>query len=78
LCLGPEGIRDYLRSVLSLSYSRIAVPHIIHELKNIPFLHGSFQKRFSSEGNIRTQFSPQFGEVKLGSDIFPNDQVCIL
>jgi hypothetical protein len=38
-------ITDYLRSVISLTYSRIVLPHRIHELKNIPFLHGNFMRK---------------------------------
>lgn len=30
---GPEGIRDYIRTALQLTYSRIATPFRVHELK---------------------------------------------
>eukprot|EP01036_Dinobryon_divergens_P020268 gene20268-27770_t len=31
---GPEGCRDLIRSIIQLTYSRIATPHRIHELKD--------------------------------------------
>ena len=37
---GPEGTRDLVRAVVQLTYSRVVAPHRIHELKNVPYIHG--------------------------------------
>jgi hypothetical protein len=42
---GPEGLRDYLRAAMQLTYSRITVPYRVHELKNVPYLHSHWMKR---------------------------------
>jgi hypothetical protein len=68
-------ITDYLRSVISLTYSRIVLPHRIHELKNIPFLHGNFMRK-PPDNLIQTQYTSLYGEVKGGQEIYPDAQVC--
>ena len=70
---GPEGTRDMVRAMLQLSYSRIAVPHVIHELKGIPFLHGRFAKQ-PPPPMVRTRLDPYYKEVPGGRDIYPNEQ----
>ena len=72
---GPEGIRNYLRSVISLSYSRIVIPHRIHEIKDVPYLHGHFARRPVSDSNIQTQYSANYGEQRGGRDIYPDSNV---
>ena len=72
---GPEGIRNYLRSVISLSYSRIVIPHRIHEIKDVPYLHGHFARRPVSDNNIQTQYSASYGEIRGGRDIYPDSNV---
>jgi hypothetical protein len=58
---GPEGTRDFVRSVIQLSYSKITVPHRIHELKEVPFLHGQYTEQ-TIPPTIRTQVGTRFGE----------------
>ena len=36
---GPEGTRDFVRAAIQLTYSKIANPYRIHELKNVPNLY---------------------------------------
>lgn len=69
---GPEGIRDYVRSVVQLSYSKVVIPHRVHELKSVPFLHGQFMKPPYSP-IVRTKFDSSYGEKPGGRDIYPND-----
>lgn len=69
---GPTGIRDYVRAVLQLTYSKIGVPHRIHELKNVPHLHGRFGK-LPQSFTISTVFSPEYGEQEGGRDIYPDE-----
>jgi len=66
---GPEGIRNYIRSVIQLSYSRVVVPHRIHELKNVPNLHFPSS---SVQSSITTRSEWQFGE-RGGTDIYPEE-----
>ena len=66
---GPEGIRDYIRTALQLTYSRIAAPFRVHELKDVPFLHGRYTR---TRCDVRTSFQEGFGEVAGGKDIFPD------
>ncbi len=73
--VGPEGIRDYLRSVISLTYSRIAAPHRIHEIKDVPYLHGQFTRRPPEDDHVHTRYSGQYGEVNGGRDIYPDKRV---
>jgi ribonuclease Z len=51
---GPEGLRDYIRSTLQLTYSKIAVSHRIHEIKNI----SSVLKREEREKGIKGGYCP--------------------
>ena len=72
---GPAGIRDYIRASMSLTYSRVAIPHRIHELHNVPFLHNRYsasRQRQNSEF-IKTQFTSTYGEREGGTNIFPNE-----
>ncbi len=66
---GPEGLRDYIRTALQLTYSRIATPFRVHELKDVPYLHGRTVKH---RCEVRTTFQEGFGEVLGGKDIFPD------
>lgn len=67
---GPEGIRDYVRSVIQLTCSRVVAPHRIHELKNVPFLHGS---RPPPTSKVETCFDTNFGEREHSRDIYPDN-----
>jgi ribonuclease Z len=70
---GPEGTRDLVRALLQLTYSRIAVPHVIHELKNIPFLHSRFVKQ-PPPAMVRTRGDAYYNEQRGGRDIYPDEQ----
>lgn len=65
---GPEGIRDLVRAVLQLTFSKITVPHRIHELKNVEYLHTG---QPPSPPSVRTNFDPVYGEREGGRDIYP-------
>lgn len=69
---GPEGIRNYLRTAMQVSYSRVTVPYRVHELKQIPFLHGKYT-RSPSLPQISTTFNPRYGERQGGRDIYPDE-----
>jgi ribonuclease Z len=70
---GPEGIRNFLRAALSLSHSRVTVPHRIHEFKLVPDLHNRQNAyRTSVIGKMKIDYSPHFGEVLGGTDIQPD------
>jgi hypothetical protein len=45
--------------VMQISQSKITVPHRIHELKNVPQLHGAFEHVVPS---ITTECNGIFGE----------------
>lgn len=66
---GPPGIRDLVRAVVQLSYSKVAAPHRIHELKEVPYLHSGSAPRAPQ---LRTRFDPMYGEREGGRDIFPD------
>jgi len=68
---GPEGIRDLIRGVIQMSYSRIVVPHRIHELKQVPYLHQQCQRE-PPASVIRTRFDPNYGEREGSRDIYPD------
>lgn len=69
---GPEGIRRYLRTVIQMTYSKVAVPHIIHELKDIPYLHGRFAKKPYYFEEPPSLHNPTYGEVQQGRNIYPD------
>lgn len=68
---GPEGIRDFIRGVVQMTYSRIVVPHRIHELKQVPFLHQKYQRE-PAAAVVRTRFDPNYGEREGSRDIYPD------
>ena len=68
---GPEGIRDYIRSIVQLTCSRVVAPHRIHELKNVPFLHGS---RAPAMAKVVTRMDMNFGEREGSRDIYPDKE----
>ena len=70
---GHEWIRNYLRSVISLSYSRI-IPHRIHEIKDVPYLHFNSAHWPVSDSNIQMQYSLDYDEIR-GRDIYPDSNV---
>lgn len=51
-----QGLRSYLRVAMRYTSSRITVPYVVHELKDVPYLHGDF---------VRAQ--PEFS-VRIGQD----------
>jgi hypothetical protein len=67
---GPEGIRDFIRSVIQLSYSKVVAPHRIHELKEVPYLHGRCMK-VPAKPLVRTRYDSNYGEKEGSSDIYP-------
>lgn len=69
---GPEGLRDFLRAVMQISYSRIATPYRVHELKNVPFLHGRYTRK-PNVPKITTQCDSTYGERPGGRDIYPDE-----
>jgi len=68
---GPEGTRDLVRAVIQLTHSKIAVPHRVHELKNVPFLHEQFT-RPPRRPKITTFFDSLYGEREGSRDIYPD------
>ncbi|CAM9190123.1 unnamed protein product [Chrysoparadoxa australica] len=83
---GPEGLRMYLRVALRYSYSKIAPPYQVHELKGVPFLHGDFVRqpddysvflradrsyRLPETQWKRFALNVRYGEVSGGRDIHP-------
>jgi ribonuclease Z len=69
---GPEGTRDLVRAVIQLTYSKIAMPHRIHELKNVEYLHGKVQRYPPVMPTIRTRAEARYGEQPGGTDIYPD------
>lgn len=39
-----QGLRAYLRVAMRYTSSRITVPYVVHELKEVPYLHGDFAR----------------------------------
>lgn len=37
-----QGLRAYLRAAMRYTYSRVAVPYVVHELRDVPHLHGDY------------------------------------
>eukprot|EP01031_Cornospumella_fuschlensis_P027341 gene27341-33026_t len=68
---GPEGIRDYIRASMQLSYSRITVPYRVHELKEVPFLHTKTPRLMPPNLLKSARMDPQYGE-RGGRDIYPD------
>lgn len=68
---GPEGIRDYIRACMQLSFSRATVAYRVHELKRVPYLHGRYQRQ-SVTNPVLTRYDPRYGEREGGRDIFPD------
>jgi hypothetical protein len=65
---GPEGIRDMLRSIIQLTYSRVVAPHRIHELKNVPNMMKSRSGQVVGQqyqSVVRTRFDPAYGSKQL-------------
>eukprot|EP01039_Chlorochromonas_danica_P009249 gene9249-10212_t len=68
---GPEGIRNYIRASMQLTYSKITIPYRVHELKNIPYLHYG---RPPSLNKLHTRLDPSYGERHGGRDIYPDQK----
>lgn len=68
---GPEGIRDMIRAVMQTTHSRVTMPYRVHELKNVPHLHGKYSRPVRLPG-ISTSFTTMFGERSGGTDIHPD------
>ncbi|GAB5371784.1 hypothetical protein AAMO2058_001609600 [Amorphochlora amoebiformis] len=72
---GPKGLRAYLRTALRLTYSRVVPPHVVHELHDIPYLHGPEDTQGlppfaqNMEGLPRHQ---RYGENIGGKNIYPD------
>lgn len=62
---GPEGTRDLVRAMIQLTYSRVVAPHIVHELKNVPYLHGRYNKFPPPVSSVKTQYQPFYGEQQV-------------
>ena len=71
---GPEGTRDMVRATIQLTYSRVVAPFRVHELKNVPYLHGRCVKWRPPDAVVRTRLDPAYGEQPGGRDIFPDEQ----
>ncbi len=71
---GPEGTRDLVRATIQLTYSRVVAPFRVHELKEVPYLHGKMMKWRPPLPNVRTRFDPYYGEQEGGLDIYPDEQ----
>ena len=71
---GPEGTRDFVRATLQLTYSKVAVPYRVHELKDVPFLHRQQVHTLPKRPLVRTHPDTSYGELPDGSrDIYPNE-----
>lgn len=68
---GPEGIRDYIRASMQLSYSKITVPYRVHELKDVPFQHTKVPRLMPPNMLKSARMDPQYGE-RGGRDIYPD------
>lgn len=40
--LSPQGLRAYLRAAIQYTYSKAVCPYVVHELSDVPYLHGDF------------------------------------
>lgn len=69
---GPEGLRDYIRATIQLTFSKVASPYRVHELKNVPYLHSRVIKYPPPKPMIKTRFDATYGERPGGMDIFPD------
>lgn len=70
---GPEGTRDLVRATIQLTYSRVVAPFRVHELKDVPYLHGRCVKWPPPVPNVRTRYDPYYGEQEGGKDIYPDE-----
>ena len=70
---GPEGTRDLVRATIQLTYSRVVAPFRVHELKDVPYLHGRCVKWRPPIPNVRTRYDPYYGEQEGGRDIYPDE-----
>ena len=70
---GPEGTRDLVRSMIQLTYSRVVAPYRVHELKDVPYLHGRYYKTMPKKAVVKTTFDPYYGELEGGRDILPDE-----
>jgi ribonuclease Z len=70
---GPEGTRDLVRATIQLTYSRVVAPFRVHELKEVPYLHGKCVKWRPPVPNVRTRYDPYYGEQEGGQDIYPDE-----
>lgn len=39
-CSAPQGLRAYLRAALRYTNSKVTAPYVVHELADVPYLHG--------------------------------------
>lgn len=69
---GPEGTRDMVRATIQLTYSRVVAPFRVHELKDVPYLHGKCVKWRPPDAVVRTRLDPAYGEQHGGLDIYPD------
>ncbi len=69
---GPRGIRMFIRTALQLSYSRVAIPYIVHELYDVPFLHGRYTRTEPKNPKVCCDESLAHGEQPGGCAIYPS------
>lgn len=66
----------YLRAALRYTYSKVAAPYVVHELKDVPHLHGDVIKRPEDfHLDIEQDFRCALGDGKLGNFLKPSHPV---
>ncbi|CAM9371334.1 unnamed protein product, partial [Ectocarpus sp. 12 AP-2014] len=68
---GPTGLRAYLRAAVQFTYSKAVVPYVVHELTDVPYLHGD---HFSEPEPIHVNIARdvRYGEQHGGRNFFPD------
>ncbi len=69
---GPRGIRMFIRTALQLTYSRVTIPYIVHELHDIPFLHRRYTRTEPENPKVICDESLAHGEQPGGCVIYPS------
>jgi ribonuclease Z len=65
---GPAGLRLFVRTALALSRARALPRYCVHELHEVPFLHGQFARE---PAPLRIACSPHTPFEQPGEDLYP-------
>ncbi|CAM9475244.1 unnamed protein product, partial [Laminaria digitata] len=68
---GPTGLRSYLRAALRYTNSKVTAPYVVHELADVPYLHGDVVPP-PDEFHVDIEQDYRYGEQRGGRNFYPD------